>query len=144
MSAWEQAFASQMETLRARTGERFEQAVRETIEPAFESMSSFVNQWQFQSSTPQTGEHRRNFKFALTEDCYVIVGWRFEGMDTLEFDYEYCVPVTGRVEGERASASLRGLERAWVESCFQRALGAFAKHLVATEVSEGAAEAMLV
>ena len=143
MSQWQQDFAEQMEALRGQAADRFERAIQETIEPVFKAMSDFVSQWQFRVSTPQAGENRRNFKFALTEDSYVIVGWRFEGVDTLECDYEYCVPGAGRVDGVRTSASLRGLEREWVESCFQTALSAFAKNFANAESPNAVAEPVL-
>lgn len=144
MSQWEKEFAGQMEALRTRSSACFERVVHEVLQPAFESISAFVGKWKFHTSTPSSDPGRLCYKFALTEDAYVLVRWRFEGVDALECEYECWIPGSGRVNGVRTSGSLRAVDHEWVESCFQLALSNFVTKFAETEHRQKTPEPVLV
>jgi len=122
MTDWEKEFAKKMELLHEQSTTCLEQFLQEDLQNAFDAMSAFLAQWKFHTSTPQTQAGRRSFKFGLTEDAYVIVTFRLEGVDLLECETEYGLPAVGRVNGTRSTSSLRKADQQWGESCFQKAL----------------------
>lgn len=122
MNDWEKEFMKKMESLHTQSTNCLERFLQEDLHVAFESVSNFLSQWKFQTSTPQTQPGRRSFKFALTEEAYVLVTFHLDGVDNLECESEYGLPGTGRVSGTRCSVSLRKVDRQWGELCFQKAL----------------------
>ncbi len=122
MNDWEKEFSRRMESLREQSTDCLERFLQADLQNAFGTFGNFLSQWRFQNSTPQTQPGRRSFKFALTEEAYVLVTFRLEGIDTLECEWEYGIPAVGRVTGARAFCSLRKVDRQWGETCFQKAL----------------------
>jgi hypothetical protein len=114
-----------MENLHEHSARRFSRVVREVIGPVYDRVSSFVAQWNYQSSSPQAQPGMHSFKFALTEDGYVLILFRLTGIDQLECSYECWLPGAGCKGGHTLSGSLSGAEEPWVESCFQAALDDF-------------------
>lgn len=125
MNQWEQQFAEQMEALCAQSTSCFSHFAEHVLEPAFEAVSSFVERWHYETSTPSCEQGRRAFRFGLTEDAYVLVWFRLDGLDMLECEYEYGLPQHGRVSGVRTTGSLRSADEQWARSCFQMALSNF-------------------
>lgn len=143
MSTWQQDFARKMEGLREKSFDDFDRFVEDQLEPAFDSINEFLIQWRFHTSQPATNAGHRSFKFSLTEDGYVLVTFRLEGVDALTCEYECCVPGIGRTSGVSTSTSLRGLEPGWGDSCFQMALNDFVSRFAGAQKSEKIAEPAL-
>jgi hypothetical protein len=144
MNDWERDFSRRMESLRELSTDCLERFMQADLQTAFGNFSNFLSQWKFQTSTPQTQPGRRSFKFALTEDAYVLVTFRLEGIDALECEWEYGVPVVGRVAGVRCSCSLRKVDRQWGESCFQKALDGLLVKLGGADAKKKGREPVLV
>ena len=144
MNDWERDFSKRMESLREQSTDCLERFLEADLQAAFEGLSSFLSQWKFQTSTPQTQPGRRSFKFALTEDAYVLVAFRLEGIDSIECEWEYGLPVVGRVAGLRCSSSLRKVDRQWGESCFQKALDGLPVKLAEADARKKGREPVLV
>jgi hypothetical protein len=125
MNHWQEQFAQQMDALCAQSSSWFDRFSDDVIVPSLETLTGFLDRWHYEITTPACDEARRTFRFALTEDGYLLVWFRMEGFDTLECEYEYSLPGVGRVKGVRTTGSLRAADADWVESCFQMALNAF-------------------
>lgn len=125
MDRWQEQFAQQMGTLCSQSSSCFSRFVEEMLEPAVELMTGFLDRWHYQVTTPACDKGRQAYRFALTEDGYLLVWFRLEGLDTLECEYEYSLPGVGRTQGVRTTGSLRAADAEWVESCFQSALSDF-------------------
>ncbi|UCD30480.1 MAG: hypothetical protein JSV03_08440 [Planctomycetota bacterium] len=142
MNEWEQAFGRKMEAIREQSFVYFDRLADEVIEPAFRRVADFVAKWNFQTSMNRSNEGQRSFKFALNENDYLLVLFRFEGVDTVESDYECCVGGKGRIAGQRTGSGLRNADQQWAESCFQSALDNFVGMLAkGAEVGQEMAEA---
>jgi hypothetical protein len=144
MNDWEKEFTKKMESLHEQSKTSLERFLQEDLQVGFDALSNFLGQWKFQSSTPQVQPGRRSFKFGLTEDAYVIVTFRLEGLDTLECETEYGMPGVGRLAGTRSASSLRKVDRQWGESCFQKALDGLLGKLGEAEAKKKGREAVLV
>lgn len=144
MNEWEREFARRMELVREQSTTSLEQYLKDDVQAAFDAVSNFLSQWRFQVSTPQSQAGRRCFKFALTEDAYVLVMFRLEGIDSLECECEYSLPLVGRVAGTRWSCSLRKIDRQWAETCFQKALDGLLGKLAEAETRRKGREPVLV
>lgn len=144
MTEWEKEFSKKMESLHEQSTTSLERFLQEDLQTAYTALSSFLSQWKFQASTPQVQAGRRSFKFALTEDAYVIVTFRLEGVDSLECESEYGLPATGRVSGTRHNSSLRKVDRQWGEACFQKALDGLLVKLGELDARKKSREPVLV
>ncbi len=144
MNDWEREFSRKMESLRELSTDSLERFMQADLQTAFEGVTNFLSQWKFQTSTPQTQPGRRSFKFALTEDAYVLVTFRLEGIDSLECEWEYGIPVVGRIAGLRCSSSLRKVDRQWGDSCLQKALDGFLTKLGEADAKKKGREPVLV
>jgi hypothetical protein len=138
MNGWEKEFSKKMESLRDQSSKCLDRFMEESLEGAFGAVSAFLSQWNFQASMPQTQPGRRSFKFAMTEDAYVLIFFRLDGLDTLECESEYWIPGHGRNSGYCANISLRNADREWGESCFHKALDGFIARFGEAEQSAAA------
>lgn len=143
MAHWQQQFAQQMDALCSQSSSLFERFADETLQPAFEAMCAYLEQWHYEFATPPCDEQRRAYRFSLTEDGYVLVWFRLEGFDALECEYEYALPGLGRTRGVRTSGGLRSADGAWVERCFEAALGDFVGKFVEAGNRRMGAEAVM-
>lgn len=125
MSSWQQRFAEHMDVLCSQSSVWFDHFAQNVLDPAFESLSCFLERWHFEITQPTSDNQRRVFRFALTENGYLLIWFKAEGFDSLECEYEYFLPGIGRVSGTRTVGSLREVDPAWVENCFQVALDSF-------------------
>lgn len=144
MTEWEKEFTRKMESLHEQSTTCLERFLQEDLQGAYSALSSFVAQWRFQTSTPQAQAGRRSFKFALTEEAYVIVTFRMENLDTAVCEWEYGLPAVGRVSGTRCSSSLRKVDRQWGETCFQKALDGLLAKMTELDARKKTREPVLV
>ena len=144
MNDWEKDFSKRMESLHAQSTNCLERFLQEDLQGAYAAVSNFLSQWKFQNSMPQSQAGRRSFKFALTEDAYVIVTFRLDGLDVLECESEYSLPAIGRVPGTRWASSLRKVDRQWGDACFQKALDGLLAKLAEIDSKKKTREPVLV
>ena len=136
MDNWKQTFARKMEQFREQSVAGFNRFADEVLENLFKTVSEFVDQWNFQTSTLRPNEGQRSFKFALTEEDYVLIHFRLKGIDALEYEYEYCMSGKGNIAGQRNSTRLQNANQLWAESCFQIALDDFIDKFSSDEVCQ--------
>jgi hypothetical protein len=144
MNEWEKEFAKKMDSLHEQSSSCLNRFLQDDLQAAYEGMGTFLGQWKYQTSVPQTQAGRRSFKFALTEDAYVLVTFRLDGIDTLECESEYGLPGVGRSPGSRWASSLRRADRVWGENCFQKALDGFITKLAEADSKKKGREPVLV
>lgn len=125
MNDWQQSFARKMDTLREQYVRCYQEKVVEIIEPAFERLAEFLNQWHFRAVVPQARPGLHSYKFALTEDGYVLIGFRLTGIDQIDCAYECCLPGQGHIGGDSLKIALADIDAPWADTCFQTALEDF-------------------
>lgn len=141
---WQQGFAQKVEGLREQWRQRFDVLAEETLEPVFNELAEFVQQLDFQASTPQTQSAVRTFKFALSEDAYVLVFFRSKGLDSVQWLYECAIPGQGTNKSPIADAIIGEVSQEWAGSCFQEALDDFVAKLGEVQCAKETAEPVLV
>lgn len=134
MNQWQQGFVKRVDALRESGFKRFEAFAEEVVARVYEEYSQFASQHDFNCGVPQFQRGSRLYKFALSEDAYVLLYFRSRGIDSVECEYECSVPGRGCVESDRNRVALGDATRPWVERCFQVGLDD-----LITRVSAGAA-----
>lgn len=125
MNDWQQRFSRKMETLREQSVRRYQEKMEEVVVPAFERLTEFLTQWHFVASVPQSHPGLHSYKFALTEDGYVLIGFRLTGIDQMDCAYECCLPGQGHIGGDNLRSALTEIDASWADTCFQTALDDF-------------------
>jgi len=136
MNKWKQEFARKMEDLGEQSSADFDRFADEVLVPIFRDVSEFVAQWRFQTSIPQSNMGKKSFKFALTENRYLLILFRIEGINTLGCEYECCLPGKECIAGPRNSMILYNANQLWAESCFQTALDDFIEKFSSDKVRQ--------
>jgi len=141
---WKEGFADKVESLRDKWRQQFDVLASEMLEPVFNDLAEFVQQWDFQGTAPQTQSAVRTFKFALAENAYVLVFFRSKSMDGVQWLYECAVPGEGTVKSRVSDAHVTEVTTEWASECFQTALDDFVAKLNEAECSREVAEPALV
>ncbi len=143
MNDWQQSFARKMETLREQSARRYQEQVNEIVQPAFERLTEFLSQWHFQASAPQARAGLHSYKFALTEDGYVLISFRLTGIDQMECAYECYLPGQGHIGGDRFCTGFEDINASWADICFQTALDDFVGKFTAVRQTQRYGEPVL-
>ncbi|GMV98722.1 MAG: hypothetical protein HRF43_06880 [Phycisphaerae bacterium] len=122
MNQWQQGFAKRVEALRETALKRFESFADGVLAEVYEAFVEFASRYDFQCSAPQHARGSRFYKFALSEDAYVLIYFRARGLDGIECEHECSVPGRGCGESGRSGIALADADSAWVERCLQVAL----------------------
>jgi len=125
MNEWQNRFSAKIETLRDNASQRFERFAANVLEDVHQDLVEFAARHEFQCSTPQAQNGNRTYKFALTEDGFVLIYFKVHGVAEVACSYECYLPGQGRVVTRQKSRELVEADSAWVESCFQSALDEF-------------------
>lgn len=140
---WKEGFTGKVEALRDKWRQKFDVLASETLEPVFDELTEFVQQWDFQGSAPQTQSAVRTFKFALAENAYVLVFFRSKGLDAVQWLYECALPGEGTVKSRVSDAHVTEVTKEWATECFQTALDEFVAKLNEVECTQEIAEPAL-
>lgn len=138
MNDWQQSFLQKLETAKRQWQSRFEKFAEECVEPVFHQIEEFTLAHGFTVTTPQCDEAVRLFKFALTENGYLIATFRQHGLEEVEADFEVVVPGGDGPTRHSVQARICDTGQRWVEQQFQEALDRFMTGFV--EAGEGRAE----
>ncbi|RJP30492.1 MAG: hypothetical protein C4547_16715 [Phycisphaerales bacterium] len=125
MSAWKERFARKMDTVRGAFNDWFERQLVDGFEPVLEDFGEFAHQHGFTLSTPQHRPGFRTYKFALSENAYVLLTLSMEGVDRCGFRAEFSVPRADCPE-LREWAELADVNPAWFQGCMEAAFDRFA------------------
>ena len=128
MNKWKEQFLTKLNDAQGRHQTEFEQALDDSIVPAFDDLGSFLNDNGFQTSTPLQEGGRRSFKFELSENAYVLLIFRFSGIGEFELRTETFVP--GREPAlDKAVGRVSDVSLEWAQTRFQAALDQFVELL---------------
>jgi hypothetical protein len=125
---WKRSFIAKLDRVREHWAGQFEEALQDSVVPAFDDLAEFLRDHGFRTSTPARDGDRRAFKFELTEDTYLLMIFRFVGAGSFELLSESRAsnvePTTKCVV-----ARLADLSQARAREFFQTALDNFVSSL---------------
>lgn len=142
MNDWQKKFSTKIGALRDKAAQRFEQFAARVLEQTHEEFVDFASRHEFHCSTPQTQNGSRTYKFALTEDGFVLVYFRSHGIAEVACSFECYIAGEGRTVTREKTREQVEADARWVESCFQNALDEFVDVFCRNE--EKVAEPVLV
>jgi len=128
VSNWEQTFVNKLNAAQSQYKQAFEHAVSGHVDAAFEGLNEFLGNNGFTLSTPVSEPGRHSFKFELSENAYVLMIFRAQGVGEFELRCETFVPshepLLVRVVGQVAE-----VDQAWATNRFQSTLNGFVERL---------------
>lgn len=125
MNKWQERFSQKVEVIRIASRDRFEEAAIQNLLPVFEEFSEFTRTRGLQAMAPAPTSGMRTFRFAITENAYVLMTFRLSGLETCEANAEFFVPHDKNAETLRDHAKFRDLNLKWARQFFERALDRF-------------------
>ncbi len=125
MNDWQRSFESKLEAAKKQWTHRFEEVAGEHLEPVFCWFDDFTTTRGFGTSTPNCEPGTRLFKFELTENGYMLITFRINGLDTVEACTEVFVPGGESVEQVRVETHLCDVDQQWTRTRFEQALDRF-------------------
>ena len=125
MTEWQKKFTSKIDNLRESAAKRFEKFASNVLEEVHEEVVDFATQHEFVCTAPGAQSGSRTYKFGLTEDGFVLVYFRSQGIADVEFSFECFAPGRGQVVTRQQTCGLGEADADWVERCLQSALDEF-------------------
>ncbi len=125
MNEWKSKFSTKIDALRDSASQRFERFAANVLEDVHGELVEFATRHEFECSTPQAQSGGRMYKFALTEDGFVLVYFKTQGIASVAFSYECYLPGQGRSATRQQTRELATADGEWVENCFQESMDAF-------------------
>ena len=128
MDRWKESFLKKLGHAQNQCSKRFEDALDQFVEPAYQDVGGFLRDNGFQISQPLSEEGRRSYKFELAENAYQLVIFRFSGIGEFELRTETFVPGNDP-KLEKSVGSVADINVAWAAAHFQAALDSFVDQL---------------
>lgn len=125
MNEWQNRFTLKLETVRTATRDRFETIADETLTPIFDEFSNFARKHQFRATAPLGKTGIRTYKFALTENAYVLMTFRHAGFKQCDAETEFFVPGCDKLPSITKTAGLSEFDARWCRQIFEQALDRF-------------------
>ena len=125
MKDWQQNFLQKLEGAKKQWLHRFERFATDHLEPAFDEYADFATSNGFRVSTPDCEDGMRRYKFALTENGYVLLTFQMKGLEQVEVCIEAAVPGQGAADSADRRTELHLAGPSWAETQFQDALDSF-------------------
>jgi hypothetical protein len=124
MNEWQDRFAQKLETVRSVTREWFEVTADAALTPIYKELSDFTNRHHVRATAPLKKTGIRTFKFAMTENTYVLITFRHTGLQC-ECQTEVFVPGHKKLSASIETTELCELDKPWCQRVFQQALDRF-------------------
>jgi len=125
MNDWQKRFAQKLETVQSVARDRFEQKADETLTPIFKEFGEFVRQYVVQATTPLTDYGIRTYRFAMSEDAYLLMTFRHMGFEQCEAQVEYFLPGSNNIPPTRETVTFSDVNASWCRVIFERSLDQF-------------------
>lgn len=122
MNDWQKRFSQKMELVRDVSRERFAQFAHTELGPVFEEFREFTFQQGIHPTTPIAKPDMQTFKFALTENTFLLLTFRLKGLEHCEMLAEYFVPKHEKIPPIKKVMELSDVDGEWVRGMFERAL----------------------
>jgi hypothetical protein len=125
MNDWQRTFLQKLETAKKQWLHKFERFAEDTVEPAFAVFEDFTAGNGFRVTASPCEPGTRIYKFAVTENGYVMITFRMHGLEEVEASSAMFVPGLGGREPTVRRTTLCEATSAWVEAEFQSGLDGF-------------------
>ena len=136
MDEWQDRFAQKLETVRSVTRDRFEETADATLTPIYKEFGDFTSRHHLRATAPLNKQGIRTFKFAMTENTYVLMTFRHAGLQC-ESQMEVFVPGRPKLPASSETTELCAFDDSWCRRMFEQALDRFLDTLSAS-LGEGA------
>jgi hypothetical protein len=124
MKEWQDRFAEKLETVRSVTRDRFEQTADATLTPIYKEFGDFTNRHHLRATAPLKKPGIRTFKFAMTENTYVLMTFRLAGLQC-GYHAEVFVPGHTKLPARLETTELCEFNDSWCRRMFEQALDRF-------------------
>jgi hypothetical protein len=125
MNDWQKRFTQKVETVRNASSERFEEVATRTLSTCFEEFHQFTAQHGLTASAPLAKPGIRTFKFAMTENAYVLLTFKLSGLEGMELLSEFVIPSRGKLPPINQAVELAEANDVWSRRAFEQALDHF-------------------
>ncbi len=125
MNKWQERFSQKVAVIRIASRDRFEQIVIDKVLPVYEEFSEFTKTRGLQPIAPAPTSGMRTFKFAITENSYVLLTLRLSGLESCEANAEFFIPSDKKPAILRDHVKLQDLHPNWTRQFFEKALDQF-------------------
>lgn len=125
MNKWQERFSQKLGRVRNAARDQFEQAIEGSVTPVFEEFREFTTQQGFCATAPVSKTGIRTFKFAMTENAYVLVTFRVAGFEHCETQSELFVPGKEKEASTPTHVELNDMDVGWTRRIFERTLDRF-------------------
>jgi len=130
MSKWQEKFSQKLGRVRIAARDQFERAIERSVAPVFEEFREFTTQQGFCATVPVAKNGIRTFKFAMTENAYLLINFRVAGFEHCETQAELFVPGKDKEVSTPAHVELGEMDSNWTCRVFERTLDHFVDEFV--------------
>ncbi len=125
MSKWQERFTQKVGTVKEVSCGQFEKTARDSLEPVFEEFREFTAQQGLTATIPVARPGIRTYKFAMTENAYMLMSYRFAGFEHCEVQGEVFMPGSERQKLTPEHVELANFDVGWVRRMFEHTLDSF-------------------
>ena len=125
MNDWQQVFLQKLETAKKQWQHKFELFAADIVDAVFATFEGFTTSHGFRVTQAPCEPGHRIYKFAVTENGYVLISFRMRGLEEVEACCEVFVPGLGGTEPAPKHTMLCDATQSWVEAQFQTCLDDF-------------------
>jgi hypothetical protein len=124
VDSWKGCFLNKLQEVQSKCAQKFEDVLKSAVVPVYSDLSAFLADNGFEVSTPLTDPGHRSFKFELAENAYLLIIFRFTGVDEFELRTETLAPGSEPVL-EKHTGRMSDMRKEWARSLFQAGLDRF-------------------
>jgi hypothetical protein len=125
MNKWQEHFVKKVEVVRSTSRDRFEQIVIDNVAPVFDDFCEFAKMQGIQATSPLTKNGIRTFRFAITENAYLLMTFRLSGLEGCEANTEFFIPNHDKLPTYAEAAAFRDMDPQWTRTFFEKSLDQF-------------------
>lgn len=125
MNKWQEHFAKKVEVVRSTSRDRFEQIAIDNVTPVFDDFCEFAKMQGMQATSPLAKNGIRTFRFAITENAYLLMTFRLSGLEGCEANTEFFIPNHDKLPTFGDTAMFRDMDKPWTRTFFENSLDQF-------------------
>jgi hypothetical protein len=124
VNEWKKTFLTKLHAAQEKCAHFFDESLERHVLPVFDELQQFLRDNDFDVTSPMKEKGRRSFKFELAENAYLLVIFRFAGVDEFELRNEIFVPCREPIL-EKFAGRVADIDRDWAENLLQTSLDRF-------------------
>ncbi len=125
MTEWQKRFAQKVDLVHESARDQFEELADGILVPTFEEFREFTSAQGFCATAPLKKPGIRAFKFAVTENAYVLMTFRLAGFEHCEMQAESFVPAREKLAATPCHVELPNFDVGWARRMFEQHLDQF-------------------